>query len=264
VNEIHIVDTRMRPLRSVALAHDIEGIFRRQDSTLSSVFATRGSFYLSEHICSIDQHRAAADLAPTLYRLEHEAFAVRTQFSSPEHSHFSNMTMASGNTLFVMATCRADGLACNEILTFDALTLEHRNSFGRASFPSARKRYMAVIQAELFVTNEEYERLQVFSLDGERLRTVRGDWITPGPMCAVKDRLFLIEGSTGRRIFVLAQEGNEVQVCAPPLPSGCEMRGIVHFQRSLLIWYVDTHVDTRSILDRIFALHGHAEGANWF
>ena len=65
----------------------------------------------------------------------------------------------------------------------------------------------------------------VFSLSGEHLREVRGDWCAPSFCCSVEDRIYLVEeGSEGSeeineeaglRIFVLTPTGETMQVYKP-------------------------------------------------
>ena len=96
---------------------------------------------------------------------------------------------------------------------------------------------MAVVGEELFVCDENNNRLQVFSLAGEHRRSIAGEWKKPEKVCFAKDRLYLVESvlgqeGVGRRIFVLSLQGDTLQVYAHP--EGHQFDSICPFDGRLL------------------------------
>ena len=134
----------------------------------------------------------------------------------------------------------------DEIIALDAHSMQPRYRFGKSLFGSdmlnarwgggGSARGLAVAGEELFVCDMQNDRLQVFSLAGEHRRSITGDWKQPQSLCAIKDRLYLVEGwshsdihgdqfgpspyedkqTRGRRIFVLSLQGDTLQVCPVP------------------------------------------------
>merc|ERR1711977_483379 len=117
----------------------------------------------------------------------------------------------------------------DEIVALDAQTLQPRYRFGLSLLKGACG--MAVGGEELFVRDQNNDRLQVFSLTGEHRRSITGEWKRPAALCFVKDRLYLIEAvdydvddegelinpQLGRRIFVLSLQGDILQVYTHPV-----------------------------------------------
>ena len=113
----------------------------------------------------------------------------------------------------------ADDNEQDEIVALDTQTLELRYRFGRSLLNCAQQ--MAVGGEELFVCDQDADRLQVFSLAGEHRRSIAGEWKKPEKVCFAKDRLYLVEPvlgqeGVGRRIFVLSLQGDTLQVYAHP------------------------------------------------
>ena len=122
----------------------------------------------------------------------------------------------------------------DEILVLDARTLQPLHRFGLSLLHGVRA--MVVVSEELFVAcDDDYGRLQVFSLAGEHRRSITGEWKWPLALCFVKDRLYLLESPLeaagdaasdeahllnplqGRRIFVLSLQGETLQVYTHPI-----------------------------------------------
>ena len=115
-----------------------------------------------------------------------------------------------------------------EIVALDAQTLQPRHQFGLSLLDCTCG--MVVAGEELFVCDQNNDRLQVFSLAGEHSRSITGEWKHPCWLCFVKDRLYLIEEQDyekdeegeiinplmGRRIFVLSLQGDTLQVYTHP------------------------------------------------
>ena len=130
-----------------------------------------------------------------------------------------------------------DGLR-DEVFAFDALTLHQCFRFGRGIFQSEAY-CMAVVGDELYVGDCRGCALQVFSLTGQYLRQICGDWRQPRALSHFNGRLYLVEmdgtaedgqdeetwcparHEAGKRILVLTPEGQRLQVWKPPeLPNG--------------------------------------------
>ena len=133
----------------------------------------------------------------------------------------------------------------DEVLAFDANTLTLRFTFGRGIF---KKDAFGItpVGNELYICDRRARSLQVFSLAGEHLREVRGDWRQPHSLCFFSDRLFLVERDgedeenddeyeededlddmesqakreAGKRIFVLTPQGETLQVWKAPKGAG--------------------------------------------
>ena len=150
--------------------------------------------------------------------------------------------------------CYDDEVYQDEVYAFDALTLELCFRFGGGVF-EAEAYGTAVVGSELYVGDRQGVALQVFSLLGQHLREVRGDWRQPKQILHVNGRLYMIEqyGSreldgydddedewpqarheAGRRILVLTPEGETLQVWKAP-PKHTEVDDMEIFQNELLI-----------------------------
>ena len=136
----------------------------------------------------------------------------------------------------------------DEILVLDAQSLQPRYRFGLSLFNGAAD--IVLIDGSLVVCDTENDRLQVFSLTGEHLCSITGEWKRPVGLCFVKDRLYLIEESQdeddvdeseelyeplrGRRIFVLSLQGDTLEVFQNPVEGHSFDGTIVYFDGMLL------------------------------
>ena len=110
----------------------------------------------------------------------------------------------------------------DEIVALDAQTLQPLYRFGLSLLDDACG--LVVINEELFVCDTGNNRIQVFSLAGEHRRSITGEFKRPVALCFVKDRLYLVEDSTGEedvdgpghRICVLSLQGDLLQVYINP------------------------------------------------
>ena len=115
----------------------------------------------------------------------------------------------------------------------DARTLVEKFRFGDGVLESISG--MAIVNDELYVGDFKRRSLHVFSMAGERLRELRGDWREPRALAFWRGRLYLSEyhgeveeepedgpeeeedwsedkKAAGKRIFVLTPEGATLQV----------------------------------------------------
>ena len=166
--------------------------------------------------------------------------------------------------LFGIASSTADyddGQQIDEIVAFDAHTLEFRCRFGKDVFAKSVDA-MAVVGEELYVAERQRGCLQVFSLAGEHLRTIaRGDWRQPGNLLHFDGRLYLVEcdgddedhgddveeqnkaekdwsedrKAAGMRIFVLNLQGETLQVWKPAGNDFDYINGMYVLGRKLLV-----------------------------
>ena len=188
---------------------------------------------------------------------------------------FDSLVLAPGNLLF--SVCFEHSDAQDEVVCFDASTLEVRKRFGRGHFTDGA-RGMAVVGSELFITNVGAHRIDVFSFSGEFLRSIRGDFRAPTVVQHVNGRLYVIErrGDTadldeddglseeqktafrkvlGRRIFVTTLAGETLQEWT--LPS--QGRYIVHihvYGRKLLLQVKEDPILQSSEPYELVALQG--------
>ena len=127
-----------------------------------------------------------------------------------------------------------------EIVAFDAATLAVRRRFGRGYFLwGDGGRLLAMVGDELYACNSAYSEeysaagcIRVFSMSGEHLRVIEGDWHRPQGLLYVRDRLYLYEAAweqhedvpenetaeeeterleARKRIFVLTPQGETIQ-----------------------------------------------------
>jgi len=131
------------------------------------------------------------------------------------------------------------------IVALDVNTLEQQYSFGSSIFHNDQycttMRGMTVASDALYVGDSVRGCLQVFSLAGEHLHEVRGDWWAPQQVLHFNGRLYLFEcdpddglgdyrdendddsddgrASVGKRVFVLSLQGETLQVWRPQLSS---------------------------------------------
>ena len=151
--------------------------------------------------------------------------------------------MALGNELlFVVALQAQHPFGYNgRIVALDAHTLEQQYSFGSSIFLGVDYgtpiHGITVAGDALYVGDGIRGTLQVFSLAGERLREVRGDWWAPQQVLHFNGRLYLFEyvpelgfgdedgeenverASVGKRLFVLSLQGETLQVWRPQVSS---------------------------------------------
>ena len=107
---------------------------------------------------------------------------------------------------------------------------------------------VAVGDGTVYVGDSVNDCIHAFSLTGEYVREIRGEWRRPKQVLFVKDRLYLLESRTlgalpgdegfsqGRRIFVLSPDGTRRQVFQPQewqLPA-VYADTIAHFGKELL------------------------------
>jgi hypothetical protein len=150
--------------------------------------------------------------------------------------------LAPGGLLFCFIYADSD-----EIIALDAQTLQLRHRFGRGLLNNAF--HLAVCGDELYASDYDKHRLQVFSLTGEHRRSITGDWKSPKRLCCVKDRLYLVEegeGSPlqGSRVPVLSLQGDILQACMHPTEPTALFTSICCFDHKLLASYTYSIVDS--------------------
>ena len=109
---------------------------------------------------------------------------------------FDNLVLAQGNLLFATAV-RDDLPGKDEIVCFDARNLAVLKRFGRGRF-SKSACGMAVVGSELLVCNKGSHCIDVFSLAGAYLRSIRGDFREPMKLQHYDGRLYVVESFHGR------------------------------------------------------------------
>jgi hypothetical protein len=118
-----------------------------------------------------------------------------------------------------------DEVCQNEIAAFDARSLVRLFSFGRDRFPYMA-RGLAVGGDAVFVGDNSRCSIHVFSLAGEFLREMHGNWSHPSKLLCFNNRLYLIEqaefdmqaegyANASKRILVLTLQGERIQVWQP-------------------------------------------------
>ena len=125
--------------------------------------------------------------------------------------------------------------ALDYVTAFDAHTLQERFRFRlpelsgglriRGATGGGRTCAMALVNDELYISGAKTAALHVFSLGGQHLREVNGEWLSPERIHFANDRIFLCETQTslreakkGARIVVITPQGQTLQVYN--LPNG--------------------------------------------
>ena len=145
--------------------------------------------------------------------------------------------MALGNELLFVVVLQDHHMG--RIVALDAHTLEQQYSFGSSVFQvdhyyDTPIHGITVAGDALYVGDNIRGCLQVFSLAGEHLREVRGDWWAPEQVLHFNGRLYLFEHVpeigfhddgdenpeskrlfVGKRLFVLSLQGETLQVWRP-------------------------------------------------
>ena len=189
------------------------------------------------HIAAGEQFVYATGTGGAITSLEVASYAEVASYEDPERYIFSPI-FAPGGLLFGVLSDDNE-LELDEIIALDAQTLQPRYQFGLSLLNCPRG--MAAVGEELFVCDQNNDRIQVFSLAGEHRRSITGAWKKPDALCLVKDRLYLVEQDdedlrlseedadeevalynlhTGRRIFVLSLLGETLQVYTYPFEEG--------------------------------------------
>ena len=177
------------------------------------------------YIAASEQFVYATGFSGAITSLTHDGTEVAS-YKDPE-KYIVSPIFAPGGLLFGVLSDGSD-LEQDEIIAFDAQTLQPRHRFGLSLLNEACG--LAVVGEELFVCDNENDRLQVFSLAGEHRRSITGEWKGPVALCLVKDRLYLVEEADeekdeegeliqplcSRRIFVLSLQGDRLQVYTNP------------------------------------------------
>ena len=109
---------------------------------------------------------------------------------------------------------------------------------------------MAFLGQELFVHDGINERIRVFSISGEHLRDITGDWDTLSHLLAYNGRLFLAE-EANPAIFVLTPDGQTLENYSVRAEDGTPAHYItdVHIMGTKLI--VSYQMDTAAPSDNL-------------
>ena len=200
--------------------------------------ATMGRLYEAKQIANdADRHWSIRSSAIA------DGLAAATEHAHKEirHNQLTLLTPAP-NAGLLFAVGYPDGVDVDdEIIAFDAHTLQLRGRFGKGFF-AGMVSGLAVVGDELYVVERHNGCLQIFALTGEHLRTIaRGDWRQPEQLLHCGGRLYLRERagedeehndddeesdgeetwsedrrSAGRRIFVLTPQAKTLQVWKTP------------------------------------------------
>ena len=239
---MHVLDRSMRTVTS----------FTGDEHVMKGITADERSIY------------ATRDSVDSVVRLTHDGSEVYT-YEDPVDYAGHCPVLAPGGLLFCVRYDEEEDEQQDEIIALDAKSLQLRYRFGKSLLKGASG--LAVVGEELFVCDTKNDRLQVFSLAGEHRRSITGEWKRPVGLCAVKDRLYLVESCfvdaygpyedrqvLGRRICVLSLQGDTLQVY--PVPAeGVRFSGSpVYFDGKLLVSYV--YIDRSRARSAIVALRG--------
>ena len=217
---VHILDRSMRALQTVATHDDL-------------IAANDEAIFMC---CRTTSVRRSTYDGTTVAKFELEGYQLAYGALSP------------GSLLFSVIWNGEDDQQ-DEIVALDAQTLQLRHRFGLRLLNGAQ--HLAVAGDELYVCDNNNDRLQVFSFTGEHRRSLTGAWRRPWYLCSAKDRLYLIEEEyvrdeeededddpaaplQGRRILVLSLQGDVLQVVTHPSEPAVIFSSICCFDDKLL------------------------------
>ena len=220
----HILDRSMRVLQTVAGSHD--DLIAADDEAIFTC------------------HRG------TSVRRSNYGGTIVAEFELEDYQ-LANGALSPGSLLFSVLWNGNDEQ--DEIVALDAQTLQLRHRFGLGLLDNAQ--HLVVVGDELYVCDNNEDRLQVFTLTGEHRRSVTGEWKRPWYLCSAKDRLYLVEEEymrgdgeedddddpaaplQGRRILVLSLQGDVLQVVTHPSEPTAVFESICCFDGKLLAGY---------------------------
>ena len=227
-SDIRLVDPAMRTLKAIPT-------FKVTDVAVSD------DFIYTTHTASpyIKSYNARPPFAPVW------------EYTSEEEGGIFRPCLGPNGMLYaIMFPSDYEDGGQDEVLAFDAGTLELRLRFGGDKF-KGETYGMALVGEELYVGDRTAWSVHVFSLAGEHLRELFGDWREPKYLLHVNGRLYLSEQDdeideeaeygewsqerkeAGRRVFVLTLEGQTLQVWKAP--GGADVRGMGVFQNELMV-----------------------------
>ena len=184
------------------------------------------------------------------FTMTHEYDGGLAEEGEDQHVLLLNLTLAPGGLLFAIGTRYSSN--SEEVVCFDARTLEVRCRFGRGMFEQAFG--MFTCGNALFVGDGCSNAIKVFSLAGSFLRSFHSGCDSPRHLYHFDGRLYIMDfDSQATRIVVLTAEGERLLVWRPD--STRRIRGLYGiYGRKLLIETADASVGHRDV--RLEALQG--------
>eukprot|EP00966_Prymnesium_polylepis_P221604 5126986-Prymnesium_polylepis.1 len=224
VDSVHIVDKNLKRLKKIG-----GEVYGPCDESGAAPPNTDVHFpYVGGLAASEDGLYVSEPTPANVRRFDLETFKLVAGWGDRKtYEGFCELAVAPGRAVFAIALLMG-GAGC-EIVAFDPLTLALQYVFGRGLFPDVGSACgIAVVGEELFVGNTPRSSLHVFSLGGEHLREIAGDWHRALSLCCVGDRLYMIEEIAveqdgpeelfaARRLLALTLEGVTLQVYRPPV-----------------------------------------------
>lgn len=183
-------------------------------------------------VCNGDGRGAVRRYDLDSFEMTHEHDAGLAEEAAHRYKPLLYLTLAAGGLLFALGTMGDD----EEIVCFDARTLEVRHRFGRGL---CKVYGMAAVGNELFVLDRSSNAIKIFSLAGAHLRSFGlGGCVFPQDLHHFDGRLYLLDGAGNGRIIVLTPEGERLQVWKPD--AGREIDALLCiYGRKLLMRTVD-------------------------
>ena len=227
-NEMRIVNKQMQML------HTIDFDAFRTAVGNGRLYATDGNLTLRAY--QLTDYSLAAE----------RVFEDDVEEEDVDQVDITDLALAPGGPLFAV------DIGQGRILALDPASLETRFTFG--NFDAYTLRSMVIVGNELYVGHQPDHSLRVFSLTGESLREIKGDWREPLTLRFVNERLYLLEWGehpqpgdseevkaakrmTRRRVFALTPQGETLQIydCSPHLQEGEFVMSMNVFDGKLLL-----------------------------
>ena len=201
-NNVHLVDRLLNPISSSPLTSP------PFDERIDMRFAVgNGSVYISHH--------------SGVERLMLEGFPdIQTQLSSyrcssPAVGEVRHMVLSHDHSLLFTSgfDTTEDDLLSAVLVALNANTLEVIFSFGLGDFPDpnyaeeedmedidVEPSGLAILGSELFASHREMNRIHVYSMAGELIRTLYpdGEWESPNRLCVINERLYVVVNHDGQ------------------------------------------------------------------
>jgi hypothetical protein len=199
-----------------------------------------------------------------LRRYNLDTFKMTHEYESAQYEQMFYITLAPGELLFALGRDIIGAEENEEMVCFDARTLEVRHRFGRGTFSNPGVYGMVAVGNELFVldtdTYKNLTTIKVFSLAGLLLRSIDiGNCVYPFQLYHFDERLYLMNQVIGddseRMIIALTLEGERLQVWRPD--AGCMLMSILCiYDRMLLVRTGTSRIEVLQGKSRIEALQG--------
>ena len=205
-HEVKVLNDEMSCLRSF-----------RVGGTINRMAATPAGVYLAGHSDSIPPQDTEAELR----LLDGATGEQLARWTDPATDRVSGMAFGPDDTLYALCFGGDHGAYWSKVVALDASTLEKRFEFfvggGRTSGALAVGNGAVYVSEPYIHSTSPLGAIRVFTLTGEPLRVLQGEWQQLRDLCFFRDHLFFSRGEAiwpyqeGRiKVVMLDLQGEEV------------------------------------------------------